>query len=55
VGHKVFRELAPVEVVDMTLARIAVDVVNVWGGEGWEEAGIQVFYMGKQVIKEKTG
>jgi UDP-N-acetyl-D-mannosaminuronic acid dehydrogenase len=54
VGHKVFRELAPEEVSGMTPARVAVDVVNVWGGEGWEEVGIDIVKFGVCTHKTTT-
>jgi UDP-N-acetyl-D-mannosaminuronic acid dehydrogenase len=54
VGHKVFRELLPEEVAGMTPARLAVDVVNVWGGEGWKEAGIDIVKFGCGRLGERA-
>jgi UDP-N-acetyl-D-mannosaminuronic acid dehydrogenase len=52
VGHKAFRELAPEEILLMTPARVAVDVVNVWNRDMWESSGFQISYFGNLVLKE---
>ena len=52
VGHRVFRELAPEQVLPMTTARAVVDVVNVWKRERWESSGFRISYMGNPVKKE---
>jgi UDP-N-acetyl-D-mannosaminuronic acid dehydrogenase len=46
VSHTEFRELAPVEVVKQTQARIVLDTANAWNAAQWEDAGFQVFRLG---------
>jgi len=46
VNHTEFRELNPLDVVNQTRARVAVDTVNAWNGAQWQMAGIQVFHLG---------
>jgi len=45
-GHSVFRSLDPKVVSQMTLARVAIDTVNVWPTAAWQEAGFKVYRLG---------
>jgi len=46
VGHTVFRQLEPQQVARLTKARIAIDIVNAWDVEAWQNAGFQIKRLG---------
>jgi len=51
VGHTVLRQLDPVEVAQLTPARVVVDAVNGWSCETWGAAGFHVFQLGNGILK----
>jgi UDP-N-acetyl-D-mannosaminuronic acid dehydrogenase len=46
VGHSALRELNPLDVAQMTSARLVIDCVNALAREDWVEAGFQVVRLG---------
>jgi UDP-N-acetyl-D-mannosaminuronic acid dehydrogenase len=46
VNHKEFRHLNPIELIPKTRARIAIDTVNGWDAERWQQAGFQFVRLG---------
>jgi len=46
VSHTEFRELNPEELSSKTKARIAIDTVNGWDAENWQNAGFQFVRLG---------
>lgn len=46
VNHTEFRKLVPAEVSKLTNARIAIDTVNGWDAEQWQDAGFQMVRLG---------
>ena len=46
VSHTEFRELNPEELSSKTKARIAIDTVNGWNAENWQNAGFQFVRLG---------
>ncbi len=46
VGHSVLCKLDPVEVAQLTPARVVVDTVNGWSCEAWEAAGFHLYQLG---------
>lgn len=46
VAHDQFKTLKPQEVAGMTAARMALDTVNGWKAQEWQQAGFQVFRLG---------
>jgi UDP-N-acetyl-D-mannosaminuronic acid dehydrogenase len=54
VGHRVFRDMEPEDVLSITQARVAVDVVNVLNSESWVASGFQISYFGNLLVKESS-
>jgi UDP-N-acetyl-D-mannosaminuronic acid dehydrogenase len=52
VPHRQFRELQPAELLEMTPARQAVDMVQGWDMEQWSQAGFRVASFGRVAGKE---
>jgi UDP-N-acetyl-D-mannosaminuronic acid dehydrogenase len=46
VSHTEFRELNPEELASKTKARLAIDTVNGWDAENWQNAGFQFVRLG---------
>ncbi|MEW6178863.1 MAG: UDP-N-acetyl-D-mannosamine dehydrogenase [Chloroflexota bacterium] len=46
VAHDQFKALKPAEVARMSEARLALDAVNGWKADEWQEAGFQIFRLG---------
>jgi UDP-N-acetyl-D-mannosaminuronic acid dehydrogenase len=46
VNHTDFRDLNPIELIPKTRARIAIDTVNGWDAEKWQQAGFQFVRLG---------
>ncbi len=46
VAHDQFKALKPAEVAQMSEARLALDAVNGWKADEWQEAGFQIFRLG---------
>ncbi len=46
VGHTTLRSLDPFTINQLTRARVAVDAVNGWPADRWQEAGFHVFRLG---------
>lgn len=46
VAHDQFKTLKPAEVAQMSEARLALDAVNGWKADEWQEAGFQIFRLG---------
>ncbi len=46
VGHSKLRELDPVELAQLTKARVAVDCVNAWDEKNWTHNGFHVYRLG---------
>jgi UDP-N-acetyl-D-mannosaminuronic acid dehydrogenase len=46
VGHREFRELNPLELFELTPARLAVDAVGGWENQGWIKAGFNLIRLG---------
>ena len=51
VGHTVLRQLDPVEVAQLTPARVVVDAVNGWSCEAWAASGFHVYQLGNGKLK----
>jgi UDP-N-acetyl-D-mannosaminuronate dehydrogenase len=46
VSHTEFRDLDPEELASKTKAHIAIDTVNGWDAENWQNAGFQFVRLG---------
>jgi UDP-N-acetyl-D-mannosaminuronic acid dehydrogenase len=46
VGHRAFIELDPVNLKNLTPARIAIDAVGGWEEDAWRQAGFSIFRLG---------
>jgi len=46
VPHSSFKDINPEDIIQLTDARIAIDVVNVWDPDKWADTGFKLFRLG---------
>ena len=55
VKHKEFRELKPSEIMLKTKARIAIDCINAWDADEWQNGEFRLVRLGSNKVYSQTG